>query len=120
MKYGTTKTGKIHLFTDDNECICDLNIKLDKIVSNEYAEIVHSEKVCITCRVIHGTYEKPLADSERIIKRKGICLNCGFIAISVLTIEHDETRFVFTDYIDCPICAKRISMLSFQSKGFAQ
>lgn len=39
MKYGRTKTGTIHLFTDNNECLCDLNIKIDKEVSKEYVQL---------------------------------------------------------------------------------
>jgi hypothetical protein len=39
MKYGITKSKTIHLFTDNNECLCDLNIKIDKEVSKEYAQL---------------------------------------------------------------------------------
>ena len=50
MKYGTTKTGKIHVFTDANECLCDLNIKIDKEVSQEYAETRSITSICGTCQ----------------------------------------------------------------------
>jgi hypothetical protein len=48
MKNGITKTGIIHIFTVSNECICDLNIQIDKEVSREYAEL-HKEKFCKNC-----------------------------------------------------------------------
>lgn len=50
MKYGTTKTGKIHVFTDKNECLCDLNIKIDNEVSLEYAETRLITQICGTCQ----------------------------------------------------------------------
>jgi hypothetical protein len=50
MKYGTTATGKIHVFTDMNECLCDLNIKIDKEVSKEYAETRPCTKICGSCQ----------------------------------------------------------------------
>lgn len=53
MKYGiTTSKNKIHLFTDDNECFCDLNIKIKKEVSNEYA-LLYSNKLCKNCNCIY-------------------------------------------------------------------
>lgn len=48
MPYGTTKTGKIHVFTTNNECICDLNININKQVSKEYVTL-HQDKLCLTC-----------------------------------------------------------------------
>ena len=48
MKNGITKTGLIHIFTNANECICDLNISMDKEVSKEYAEL-HKDKFCKNC-----------------------------------------------------------------------
>jgi hypothetical protein len=50
MKYGTTKTGKIHVFTDNNECICDLNIQIDKEVSREYIETRKITDLCFNCQ----------------------------------------------------------------------
>jgi hypothetical protein len=50
MKYGTTKTGKIHVFTDKNECLCDLNIQIDKEVSQEYAETRQITQICGSCQ----------------------------------------------------------------------
>lgn len=46
MKLGTTKTGKIHIFTDKNECLCDLNIHIKHEVSEEYTDI---KSVCLNC-----------------------------------------------------------------------
>jgi hypothetical protein len=49
MKYGRTKSGTIHLFTDKDECLCDLNIKIETEVSHEYATLkaIHA---CSTCQ----------------------------------------------------------------------
>lgn len=46
--FGTTKTGKIHLFTSENECLCDLNIKIKNKVSGEYVK-AHKNNLCLTC-----------------------------------------------------------------------
>ena len=51
IKYGTTKTGKIHVFTDNNECLCDLNITIDREVSKEYAEIRPITQICGNCQI---------------------------------------------------------------------
>ena len=48
MKYGISKSGTLHLFTNNNECICDLNIKIYKEVSEEYFELTHKE-LCLNC-----------------------------------------------------------------------
>lgn len=48
MKYGKTKTGKVHIFTDMNECICDLNIPIFKEVSKEYAQ----RNLCKNCEAL--------------------------------------------------------------------
>ena len=50
MKYGTTKTGKIHVFTNNNECLCDINIKIEKEVSQEYAETRPITSICGSCQ----------------------------------------------------------------------
>jgi hypothetical protein len=48
MRFGITKTNsKVHYFTDDKECICDLHIKLDTFVSKEYAQLSSICKNCI-------------------------------------------------------------------------
>lgn len=52
MKYGTTKTSKVHIFTDNNECICDLNIEIDKPVTKEWLEFHGKDIVCKTCNSI--------------------------------------------------------------------
>lgn len=48
MKLMINKSGGIHYSTDKNECICDLNIELIKIVSEEYVNF-HSDKLCKNC-----------------------------------------------------------------------
>jgi hypothetical protein len=63
MKYGTTKTGKVHIFTDKNECICDLNIIINKEVTKEYLEIT-GIRICETCRKI--LLNKPFNKQEYI------------------------------------------------------
>lgn len=48
MRFGQTKTSSIiHYFTDDKECLCDLNIKLDTFVSKEYASY---SSICKNCQ----------------------------------------------------------------------
>jgi hypothetical protein len=49
MQHGTTKTGKIHVFTDNNECLCDLNIKIERQVSLEYIRFIPFDKICNNC-----------------------------------------------------------------------
>lgn len=129
MIYAITTTGKIHLFSEVEEgieeekasylvCACDNNIKPDIIVSNEYAEFLHSDKICIVCKMIAGKYFKNdnLPDSSLIVKRHGIC-KCSFECYSNLEREHDNTRFLINHIIICPICAKNIEMIIKQNIG---
>jgi hypothetical protein len=48
MKYGKTTSPKIHVFTDSNECICDLHINMKTEVSKQYAQI-HKKDLCKNC-----------------------------------------------------------------------
>jgi hypothetical protein len=50
MKYGITKTGKMHKFTNKNECLCNLNVRMRKEVLEEFALIAIQKKLfCKDC-----------------------------------------------------------------------
>jgi hypothetical protein len=37
----------MHLFTNDDECLCDINIKIEKRISKDYAMIKNN--TCLNC-----------------------------------------------------------------------
>jgi|GEM_PF-6189410 len=51
MKQGISASGTIHNITSENECLCDLNILIIKVVSTEYANY-HADKCCGNCKII--------------------------------------------------------------------
>ena len=65
MKYGITKTGKMHKFTDRNECLCNLNVRMRKEVLEESALIAIQKKVfCKDCLRILEEIKMPYKSVE--------------------------------------------------------
>lgn len=56
MIFGLSKVGKIHVFTDSHECICDMNIHFHKEVTGEYVR--NTDKLCKNCQRVIKNAEK--------------------------------------------------------------